>query len=317
MWRRLDCNNFVVVATFCDINAKSRIFTSIAHAAYLCRTSCVFVVPLLPSSDQTYYNISKVSFDRSIRYSAFPTIRKDVSNQIQPSNLRMVKNFAGESASGALIPSRSLSRLWVSLRWGGIMGIHVKVPSFVVDFYPAKYFFECQDGHYYYFCRYYAIRINDVHILCSCPTLIFWFWLLVVCRIDRFAPTPWNPSFPQHLSIKFHILHPKEYCILLFFVGTLTLQRHGHPMFLRMILNRFTSPQRGGQWKRECLRNCPCETKEGCQGLVCLWINPGVVIISYCTHNSVVKFQTYFLIFTPREMNQFDYFSNGLVQPPS
>ena len=44
-----------------------------------------------------------------------------------------------------------------------------------------------------------------------------------------------------------------------------------------------TSPQRGGQWKRECLRNCPCETKEGCQRPGFLWINPGVLIISCCT----------------------------------
>lgn len=163
------------------------------------------------------------------------------------------------------------------------MGIHVKVASFVVDFYPAMYLFEFQDGHY--LCRYYAIRINDVHILCSCPTLIFWFWFLVVCRIDRFAPTPWNPSFPQHLSIKVsYYFASKGILYPLVFVGTLTLQRHGHPMFLRLILNRLTSPQRGGQWKRECLRNCPCETKEGCQGLVFV-VNPGVAIISYCAHN--------------------------------
>lgn len=123
------------------------------------------------------------------------------------------------------------------------MGIHVKVASFVVDFYPAMYLFEFQDGHY--LCRYYAIRINDVHILCSCPTLIFWFWFLVVCRIDRFAPTPWNPSFPQHLSIKVsYYFASKGILYPLVFVGTLTLQRHGHPMFLRLILNRFTSTRR-------------------------------------------------------------------------
>ncbi len=103
--------------------------------------------------------------------------------------------------------------------------------------------------------------------------------LIVVGGVQSwpFCPNTLKPFFPQHLSIKFHILHPKEYPS---FLWVWTLQRHcqlpSHAFeddsecLLCYVIS--FSPQnhqnfQGGQWKRECLRNCPRQTKEGCQGL--------------------------------------------------